>query len=108
MVRLGVYSHNLLGKTNEFFKSIGSYVILIHLLLAMISSSAFIYKNPTDFQAALDSFVIIIAVCQAFGAFLNIGLKMMNIKALHLKLQEIVDEGLFYPKFRYNFSFKLV
>lgn len=93
MAWLGIYSHNLLEPTNEFFKSFVAYFIVINLLTGLYGSAAFAEKNRS---ALLSAMKICMAAVQSIGSFLNIGLKMRKIKALHLALQQFVNEGMWF------------
>lgn len=93
MTRIGIYSYNLIEPTNEFISSPIAWFIVINLLIVMISSAVFIQKNLTDFKAALETLLVIVAAIQSLGAYLNIAFKMDKVKAIHFKLQEIVDQS---------------
>lgn len=96
MVRLGIHSHSLDSQTNEFFKSIPAYLIVsITIIFTIISSFVFICKNITNYESVIDAAMCGFAGVQGVGMFISIGLNMMNIKTLHLKLQEIIDSGKF-------------
>lgn len=87
MTWLDIYSHNLLDTTNEFFESFGSYFIVINLIMAFYGSAAFAEQNwSVLLKETLGALKICIAMIQSVGSFGNIGLKMENIKALHLAL----------------------
>lgn len=91
---LGIYSHHLTDLTGEFFKSIATYCIFIALISVVITSWLYCIKNwETDVKSALDAFKIVFSALQCIGMYVSIGLKMIQIKILHLKLQKIVDES---------------
>lgn len=95
MTKIGIYSYRLTNPSNEFFSSFMSYFILLNgTLFTIISSAVFVYKHLSEFQIALETCLILIAGIQSCGAFFCIGLKMKQMKLLHLKLQAIVDEGI--------------
>lgn len=97
MSYLGIYSSRLTEPTNEFFKSIGCYFNVIAMLTAFIGCTVFVSKyHSSDVKDALGSFKLCFSASQCLGAFLGIGLNMIKVKALHLELQQIVDEGLSY------------
>lgn len=102
---LGIYSYQLKESTIEFYKSTLAYFILFHLMLLFFSCIVFAHESQ-DFKKKLEAIPLIVAAIQAFGSFLNVALKMKEIKALHLKLQEIVDEGNFFFVFQL-FCFKV-
>lgn len=94
MARLGIYSYDLNNPTNEeFFKHFMSYYILASATICCISSYAFIMHNITQVKQSLNAFKIIISALQFGGMFLYVGLNLDKVKALHLKLQDIVDKG---------------
>lgn len=92
MFRLRIYSHHLINPTNDFFKSITVYYFLFSLIACAISSAVFVYQNISELGNALRSSIIVVGIGQAIGMFMWFGLKIVSVKALHLKLQEIVDE----------------
>lgn len=94
MARLGIYSYDLNNPTNEeFFKHFMSYYILGAATICCISSAEFIHQNLTEVKQSLNAFKIIISALQFGGMFLYVGLNLEKVKALHLKLQEIIDTG---------------
>lgn len=100
MSRLGIHSQNLIEPSNEFFKSPVSYVILfVILVFVIISSAMYMFKNFTDFELAIQAFVVVIAGIQTGGMFISIGLKMKTVKMFHIKLQEFVDKGWFCSEY---------
>lgn len=93
MAAIGIYSHHLTGPGNEFFKSMVTYYCLFVVLgLFIMSSGSFAFKNMEQFMDALEAMSMVIVGIQCGGMHLSIGLNMKAVKALHLKLQGIVDE----------------
>lgn len=81
--------------SNEFFKSFATYYVLFSVISFTIGSSAvFVYKYSSHFEVVSEPCLIVIAGLQAVGMFVSVGLKMKQIKVLHIKLQEIVDESM--------------
>lgn len=95
MTSLGIHSKHLTEPSNEFFKSIISYLILAALIYSLILSIAQIYVSWSDVTSRLSAMLMAFCACQAIGMFLSIGLNMKKVKELHLQLQAIVDDGLF-------------
>lgn len=96
MSLIGIYSYRLTEPTNEFIKSKTAYLFVTTVIAGILMSIAYILVNYTDvaeFQVALVAVAVIIGAAQTGGAYTNVGLKMKQVKVLHLKLQEIVDEG---------------
>lgn len=91
MLRLGIYSNNLTEPTNEFLKSLGTFLIVGAAMHSIISSTVHIFLGSSDFMSILDSVLIIFAIGQSLCVYINIGIKMKQIKVLHLKLQSIVN-----------------
>lgn len=89
MANLGIYSNSI-----EFGNSLSALCILLFLLIAIILSAVFACKNSLHSKHTLESLVLMVTSLQAFGAYLNIGLKMKKVRELHLKLQAVADEGL--------------
>lgn len=94
MAKLGLYSYHLERPTNDLFKSLATYYILFFSIAFTITSSAiFAITHTSQFSLALETCFIVIAGIQTAGVFLSVGLNMTKVKILHLKLQQIVDEG---------------
>lgn len=94
MAYIGINSHRLTESTNEFFCSIVAYFILFNLFCwCVVSSTVFVYQNRENLELALLTALVIVAGLQAGGMFLAVGLKMATVKTLHLRLQEIIDNG---------------
>lgn len=94
MARFGIHSHRLTEPVNEFFRSIMTYFMLFHIgALCIGSSCVFIHQHRSDLELALATCSIVVAGFQCGGMFLSVGLKMITIKALHLKLQDVVNKG---------------
>lgn len=105
MARLGIYSYHLSEPTNHFFKSYGTYYILFSLPVTMIIPSlVFTYINRTvNLNLAIEATFLAVAGIQAFGMFINTGLNMKRIKLLHLKLQTIVDQGIYVVNYAISY-----
>lgn len=96
MARLGIGSHCLKSSRNEFFHSIPALCITsITITFTIISCGIFIYKNLSNYESVIDAASCSFAGLQACGMFLSTGLNMKNVKLLHLKLQDIVDNDKF-------------
>lgn len=94
MARCGIHSHRLNEPVNEFFHSFSTYFMLFHIIVVcIISSSVFVYQHSSDLEVAFATCLIVVAGLQCGGMFLSVGLKMTTVKTLHLKLQEIIDDG---------------
>lgn len=95
MAWLGIYSYHLTEPSNEFFKSIVACFFMFNSSVMIIGSSIlFIIKYISEVQAVLGAFKIAISGIQCGGMHFSVGIKMKLVKALHLKLQQIVDEGI--------------
>lgn len=102
MEKLGFHSYRLTDPTNEFFKTPIVYLVMFILSAFSISSTiTFAYKNFSRFDAALEAIFIFIAGVHGLGMYLSVGLEMTKVKALHNKLQEIVDAGTVDFLFKY-------
>lgn len=90
MAQLGIHSKE---PTNQFYRSPRVYLILGALVSGIISSTLDMFNNSSNFTRKLDAILMIVALSQAVGMFLNYGLKMTKINALYLEFQSIVDKG---------------
>lgn len=95
MYHFGIYSNRLTDPTNEFFKSVVAYyMVLFAIIFYFISTSMFVSENlETNFAVALETILAIIGGFQFLGMYINTGIHNNMIKMLHLKLQAIVDDG---------------
>lgn len=99
MAKLGLHSHRLNESTNEFFKSPAAFLILFTLgVFSITSTGVYAYKNIGHFEAALQGIFVAIAGIQCGGMYVSVGLKMDKIKDVQSKLQNMVDDGIFYIK----------
>lgn len=94
MTHLGIYSNHLNKPTNELFRSYFCYYAGFLIVIALLALGGFIVKYFSDVKPALDAFKIFIAAIQCAGMLYGVGFKMIKVKALHLELQRIVDEGI--------------
>lgn len=93
---MGIYPRNMIDSTVNVFKSIEYFTIISAMVMNTLVCGAFIYKNPSDFQAILETLIVIFASSQSTGVYLSFGKNFYKVKDLHLKLQEIVDKSTFY------------
>lgn len=98
MTRLGLYSYRLTEQSVELFKSHFSYFMILFLTLGISLSVMFVYHflmngNLNDLKPLVEALVVVIAGCQTLPAYLAIASKINAVKALHLKLQSVVDKG---------------
>lgn len=96
MTHLGLYSNlnRLTEPTNELFKSFFYYYVSLTSAVSLFGGAAFIMENLSEVKASLGAFKIAFSAIQCYGMFLGIGLNVIIVKALHLKIQQIVDEGM--------------
>lgn len=94
MSRLGIYSNHLTEPTNDFLKCFFSYYVMSAMFANATVSGAFVCLHPSELKPALGAFKIGFAAMQCAGMFSGVGYKMVEVKALHLELQRIVDEGI--------------
>lgn len=92
MTWLGIYPKDLTKTTNEFHKSPIAYLFLFCWIACnVVSGSMFIYKFSPPFGTNLE---LIIAGMQLAGMYSSLGGKLLDVRKLHLKLQEIVDTSI--------------
>lgn len=77
------------------FKSFNTFLVFTNCIVPIGVSLTFVYKNPLNTNLTDFVFVALqmIAVLGNFGAFLSLGANVKEIKTLHHKLQQIVNEG---------------
>lgn len=66
---------------------------VIFQFISIVSSVAFILLNIADIFNVVTAIMVLIAVIQGIGMFLNVGFQMKEILALQIKFQDIVDDG---------------
>lgn len=94
MAGLGIYSYDLPQPRIGFSKSIIAYCILFILMfLCVIPSALYANRNVAHFESALDAVILCITGLQSFVTFLSLRLQFKHVMTLHLKLQELVDQG---------------
>lgn len=94
LFHLGLYP-KLTGPPNEFLKSVTAYhILMIAFVFFIISSMMFVIQNlEQNIGVAIETFIMVIGGIQFGGMFLNVRLNSKTVKALHLKIQEIIDDG---------------
>lgn len=91
LFKLGIFLNEF--SQNGFFKSpIICYMLFISITF-IISSTTYAYQNVIEFSATLRACLFTIGTIQATGMFINFGFNTSKIQAVHLKLQELVDES---------------
>lgn len=94
MYILGIHSYNLNSQSNDFFKSAASYHVLTFMTIGTVGSLWYFFTNlSVNLKSAFGALKVAIAAVQVLGMFFGTGMKMKQIKALHLRLQEIVDKN---------------
>lgn len=92
--RIGIYTWHLTHPDHNFFNSKSTYWVLFFQISGLITSSAlYVLKDSTELAFQLQTTIVVIAGIQSFGMLLGVGCNMKKVKALHYKLQEIVDKG---------------
>lgn len=92
---LGLHSYRVTEPINEFFPSIGSCYMVPLIGVAFVTSTVFVFKHyDTDVMASVGALKLFFSAFQCGGMFLGFGSKMIQVKALHLELQRLVDEGI--------------
>lgn len=100
MMPLGLYSRHLTSGKNEVFTSFAAYFITFCMLSVPIATWLYIRKNwSTDVKSSFGAIKITSGGMQCLGLFVSVGLKLNQVKKLHLKLQEIVDESMHFSIF---------
>lgn len=95
LTRLGIFSEQFpLHSSAGFFKSpIICYILLVNFSF-IISAASFAYQNLEQFSVALRTFTYFMGESQVFWMFIFFGLNVDKVEAIHLKLQDLVDESM--------------
>lgn len=80
---------------NQFFTSIPVLAILFILLILCVISAFSLHSSLYNFTVKLTHFLAVIALCQAFTIFFNVGVYIEKTVDLYRMLQAIIDsEGM--------------
>lgn len=90
---MGMHSYKPEEPTIELPKRVFAYYALISLIFSIISSIMFFYTHLDDVKEALQAFKICAGTFQSGICIFALGFQLKKIKTLHLRLQEIVNEG---------------
>lgn len=94
MTSMGIYPHSPAG----WLQSISPYLIIINMTMCNILSTTFVYQGSAHLSSqAFEAFSLVIGGSEAVSAYINMKWKMNKAGAVHLKLQEIADEGTYSP-----------
>lgn len=90
---LGLLSHKLEDPTNDFLKSINTYIMLIGFAGPMLGcTGTYVYVHRDNLLIALRAVLVFCAGAQCAGSHVYLGVNMKTIKKLHLDLQKMVDK----------------
>lgn len=92
LTELGIRFDRISQDKNEFFSSVFPCCLLIISISGLISSSVFIYTNLDHPENIFQASIVFIAMLQSGGMFFSFGCKIKLVKAVHCRLQEIIDE----------------
>lgn len=93
MTWLGIYSHSTTNENLKAFRTYVAYYMLFEMTTGISFSAIFVYDNPSDFQGVLEALLVIVAASQGYGCYITVGSKLKEVKSLHFKIQEIVDNS---------------
>lgn len=79
--------------TNGYFKSINTLISTCGLLSLALMSGANVYKNITNLDESIKSFLPVFAGIYIHFSYIGVAANMRSIKILHKVLQGIVDNG---------------
>lgn len=94
---LGLFksSNKIDPDTNEFLKSIMSWIVLFNSsILMVVASGIFIVRFLSNFDEVTVEMEVFCAGIQAVGVYLPIGLKMFDAKRMILEIQSLADRGI--------------
>lgn len=103
MAWVGVRAYRFTERTNEFFTSFVPWYILLMVSLFTISSIVYFYMSLPRFES--ETCIVFLCGFQILGMLFSFGSEMNTIKAVHLSLQQIVDEEGVIRIFHSLFSF---
>lgn len=93
LTHVGILSKQLSSQTCiQFFRSPYTYYFFLTTSAFVVASAMFVCDPKSQFDVALRMCAIAIGTSQSIGMYFCFGANMRKINALHLKLQEIIDE----------------
>lgn len=93
MSPLGIHSYKVKEPTIELFYTPGAHYGIVVLTFSLVSTFAYFYQNMDEVKEALESFKIFVGASQSGACGLIVGFQMRKMKTLHMKFQELVDNG---------------
>lgn len=94
MKRLRIYTDRLSDLSDDFFNSIATHFNLVNMIIFIVTSALFVFQSTTQLIDALRTVMVVIGSIQSLGMFITFGMKIVQVKQLHLKLQNIVDQSI--------------
>lgn len=94
---LGLFesSNKIYPDTNEFLKTIMSWLILFNcIILMIIGGGIFIVRFLSNFDEVTVQMEVFCAGIQGVGVYVPIGLKMFDAKRMILEIQSLADRGI--------------
>lgn len=103
---IGVCSPKLKQPTNEFLKTINSYLVLIGLIAAVPACATYCFNgviNDLDLSQYILALIPMVYYLSELGSVVGIGVNMKKVKRLHNELQDIIDSGIFFNLTNFTF-----
>lgn len=91
MSMIGLYFRSAEPTITDFLANI--YFFIFVFIFCVLSTGAFVVIHRSDFLLAVLASLCVFGGIQGFGCYLNIRLNVQRIKALQIRLQEMVDQG---------------
>lgn len=89
---IGIDSRSSNESKNQFFYSIIAHYFILVNFYSIVNSTVFACEHWPQFDIITQPMAFIFGATSCIGLILSVGLNMEAVKALHLKLQRIVDE----------------
>lgn len=106
LIWLGLSSNRLHEPTNDFYKSINAYIMLITMTISMpICGTYGLYRSRGYLEEMFQAFYIVSAGIQCVGSYMAVGNNMKLVKSLINDLQTISDNGNFVLNFQKSHLF---
>lgn len=97
---IGLLSKRLDEPTNDFFNSPNAYIMIISMAFTMPICGAYgVYLSREDLVRMLQAVYIVSAGIQCVGSYTSVGKNMKLVKSFINDLQNLSDNGKYFPLF---------
>lgn len=95
MAAMGIYPYKFMASPLNWLQLLSPYLMVTSLIVCIVLSTMYVYQGwtSTSLSFLLYACINVIGESQSLFAYLNMRRKMDSVGRVHLKLQEIADQG---------------